>query len=420
MDEQRRTDPELRLAALERTVQELQAVVERQARHIDSLERAQAASPPAAATAAEERAHLTAATPAEPAARRGIDRRRLLVGGATAAAATAAAALATAAPAAAADGDPIVLGTENTSSNSTTITTPLDGFPVIDAINEGNGAALQGSNVSSTIPAIRGISTANAGVYGQSGSGAGVYGRSTSSDGVKGISTSGAGVYAQSTSSTAVDARSTTGSGVFALSNVDAVSAVSFGGAGVWARGSKANLSLPAFVGRAAPSSDAFAHVAGDVVTDAGGNLWVCVTDGTPGTWRKVAGPDAAGSLHLLATPVRAYDSRPGTSPAVGPKTKLSGNASRSLSIRANDTGVPAEATAVSVTLLLVNASTSGGNFTIWAGNAPRPSANAMVWGGTAGRFASTAITRISPTGTVLVAASAPTDLVLDVVGYYL
>jgi hypothetical protein len=88
--------------------------------------------------------------------------------------------------------------------------------------------------------------------------------------------------------------------------------------------------------------------------------------------------------------------------------------------VRANSTGVPAGATAVSVTILLVNASSTGGNFTIWAGNAPRPSANAMVWGGTAGRFASTAITRISPTGTVMVAASASTDLVLDIVGYYL
>lgn len=66
-----------------------------------------------------------------------------------------------------------------------------------------------------------------------------------------------------------------------------------------------------------------------------------------------------------------------------------------------------------------MNASTAGGNFTIWAGGAPRPSANAMVWGGTAGRFASTATTRISSTGTVNVAASSSTDLALDIVGYY-
>lgn len=43
-----------------------------------------------------------------------------------------------------------------------------------------------------------------------------------------------------------------------------------------------------------------------------------------------------------------------------------------------------------------------------------------MVWGGSAGRFASTATTRISASGKVNVAASASTDLALDIVGYYL
>jgi hypothetical protein len=419
MDEHRPVGSEERLASLERTVQDLQAVVERQARHIDSLERAQAAAPPFGSAALVEGASPSAAPQAEPAGPRGIDRRRLLVGGATAAAATAAAALGAATPAAAADGDSIVLGADNTSSNMTTVTAPLDGFPVINAVNEGTGAALQGSNTSSTIPAIRGISTDNAGVFGQSETQEGVYGSSTS----------GTGVYGQSTSGTGVDGRSTNSAGVFGLSSNDfgvaGVSSTSAGvrgggATGLLGVGTTANLSIPAWLGRVAPTSDAIAHAAGDVVTDVGGNVWLCVAAGTPGTWRKVAGPGTAGSLHLLAAPVRAYDSRPGTSPTVGPKTKLSGNTSRSLSVRANSTGVPAEATAVSVTLLLVNASTSGGNLTLWAGNASRPSANAMVWGGNAGRFASTAITRISPTGTVLVAASAPTDLVLDIVGYYL
>lgn len=419
MDEHRPTEPEQRLAALERTVQDLQTVVERQARHIDSLERAQAATPGGTTAAAVEGASPSAAPLAEPAGRRPIDRRRLLLGGATAAAATAAAALGAATPAAADDGDSIVLGTENTSSNMTTITAPLDGFPVINVVNEGTGAALQGSNTSTTIPAIRGISTGSAGVYGES----------ASNEGVLGTSASGTGVYGQSTSGAGVDGRSINSAGVFGLSSNDfgvaGVSSTSAGvrgggATGLLGVGTKANLSIPAWLGRAAPTSDAIEHAAGDVVTDVGGNVWLCVAGGTPGTWRKVAGPGTAGSLHLLAVPVRAYDSRPGTSPAVGPKTKLSGNTSRSLSVRANSTGVPAEATAVSVTLLLVNASTSGGNLTLWAGNASRPSANAMVWGGTAGRFASTAITRISPTGTVFVAASAPTDLVLDIVGYYL
>ena len=133
-----------------------------------------------------------------------------------------------------------------------------------------------------------------------------------------------------------------------------------------------------------------------------------------------MAGPSTAGAFHLLPVPVRVYDSRPGTPPNVGSKTPLSPNTARVLSMSANASGVPAGATAVSVTLLLVNASTAGGNLTLWANGASRPSANAMVWGGTARRFASTAICRIDAATKLNVAASATTDLVLDVVGYYL
>jgi hypothetical protein len=245
---------------------------------------------------------------------------------------------------------------------------------------------------------VRGHSDNAIAVYGLSGSDFGVLGSSIGDVGVVGLSSDAAGVFGHGST------------GLGGLGDA---------GPGVVAKSDFANLSLPATANRLAPTNDSVEHQPRDVVTDKNGGIWVCVAAGTPGTWRKVAGPDAAGALHLLPTPVRAYDSRPGSNPAVGSKTKLSGNAARSLSVRANSTGVPALATAVSVTLLLVNALTKGGNFTIWAGNTSRPSANAMVWGGTAGRFASTAITRISAAGTVWVAASAPTDLALDIVGYY-
>ena len=45
---------------------------------------------------------------------------------------------------------------------------------------------------------------------------------------------------------------------------------------------------------------------------DADGNLWFCVADGTPGTWRQLSGAATSGQLHVLAGPVRVYDSRPG------------------------------------------------------------------------------------------------------------
>ena len=51
----------------------------------------------------------------------------------------------------------------------------------------------------------------------------------------------------------------------------------------------------------------------------------------TPGTFRKLGGATTAGAFHALATPVRVYDSRPGTKPTVGSKTPLGPNSPRTV-----------------------------------------------------------------------------------------
>ena len=71
------------------------------------------------------------------------------------------------------------------------------------------------------------------------------------------------------------------------------------------------------------------------------------------------------------------------------------------------------------LTVLLVNAANASGNFTVWAGGAARPAANTMVWGGSAGRFCTTALTSLDDQARIQVSSSAPTNLVIDVVGYY-
>jgi hypothetical protein len=80
---------------------------------------------------------------------------------------------------------------------------------------------------------------------------------------------------------------------------------------------------------------------------------------------------------------------------------------------------VPSGATGVLLTVLLVNASATNGNLTVWANGTPRPSANTMVWGGAAGRFTTSATSAVDGSVRIQVNASARTDLVLDVVGYY-
>lgn len=57
------------------------------------------------------------------------------------------------------------------------------------------------------------------------------------------------------------------------------------------------------------PSARTDAHQVGEIDTDSNGDLWYCTIAGTPGTWRKLTGPSAAGSFHAL-TPGRVYDSR--------------------------------------------------------------------------------------------------------------
>ena len=157
----------------------------------------------------------------------------------------------------------------------------------------------------------------------------------------------------------------------------------------------------------------------GELRASSTGELWYCTAYGTPGTWRKLASKATAGSLHVLPTPVRIYDSRGGTQPAVGTKSPLVGNTARTLDLKVNSSTVPAGATAALLTILLVNAANVDGNFTVWAAGAARPQSNTMVWGGSAGRFTATAVTALDSQARCQVLASHSTNLVVDVVGYY-
>jgi hypothetical protein len=160
-------------------------------------------------------------------------------------------------------------------------------------------------------------------------------------------------------------------------------------------------------------------QVFGDIVVDGARRLWFCSTSGTPGTWREIAGPDTAGAFHVLPAPKRVYDSRPGTAPSVGSKTKLAPNVARTLDCTVNSSGVPAGATAVMVSLLVVNAPTTPGNLVLWAHGVGKPASDNMVWGGTAGRFSGLSVSAVDSAAKVQVASNVATDFVMDVIGYY-
>jgi hypothetical protein len=317
--------------------------------------------------------------PAPDAGRMG--RRRLLRDGLVAgAAATAAVGMAgPSAPAAAATGDPLILGSFNTTGFPTTVRTAggvsfEDGEPQSTRFT---GAALQGHHG----PSAGGVPGVGVSAH-------------TDDDGYAGLVATGpiAGYFSSSLT--------------------------------------QLRLTTTGISTRITPVQDPIAHERGEVVASTnGGELWWCVASGTPGEWRKLSGTSTAGAFHLLPSPVRVYDSRPGTSPSQGPKTRLpAGNVARTIDVSQNDSGVPRgvspfggriAATGVLLNVLLVNATSGGGNLTVWSADRPKPQSNTLVWGGSAGRFSTLAVSAVDTQARVKVDASLSTDVVVDVVGYY-
>ena len=281
------------------------------------------------------------------------------------------------------------------------------------------------SGASTDARGVSGISQNKTGVYGEttayrgvegfaSQAGVGVYGSSGGfGTGVHGVSNNGTGVQGDSADHAGVSASSATSIGLVASSGTNGGAAIS---------GATYDLVLQAF-GRQAPTADAFAHAAGELLTDNDGNLWYCAAAGTTGStskFRKVGGPATAGQLHVLPVPVRVYDSRPGTAPSTGPKTPLASNVARTIDLKGNNSKVPAGATAALVTVLLLGSAAGNGNFTLWAGGAAKPSANTMVWGGAAGgRYTAKELTALDANAMVQVSSSLKADIALDVVAYY-
>jgi hypothetical protein len=159
----------------------------------------------------------------------------------------------------------------------------------------------------------------------------------------------------------------------------------------------------------------------GDIARDINGDLWLCVQPGTPGQWRRLAGPTTAGSLVPLPSPVRVYDSRSGQLPATGPKNPLAANTARTLDLKNNSSGVPAGATAVLVSLVATGTTTNiGGFMAIFRNGIAWPGTSNLNWSGANQTVAVTTLTAVDQQARADVYAGSVTDVVVDVLGYYL
>ena len=174
---------------------------------------------------------------------------------------------------------------------------------------------------------------------------------------------------------------------------------------------------------RPAPSTDARYHSYGDLVAETGANkatLWFCVGSGTPGTWRRLAGPATSGAIALLPAPVRVYDSRAGTEPAaVGPKTPLALDVDRPVDCTLNGSGVPADATGVLINLTAVNQS-EGGYLSVRAAGATYLGTSNLNWTAAGQTIANSATVACGAGATIAVrlGGAASSNVIVDVVGY--
>ena len=157
---------------------------------------------------------------------------------------------------------------------------------------------------------------------------------------------------------------------------------------------------------------------AGTLWVDEGGNWWGATENNdVDGKWRKIIGPQTVGALHLLPSPKRVYDSRPGEPPAIDPKSPLSPNIARSIDPKGNLSGVPAQARGVLITLTMAPLA-QGGFASAWpSGDWPKTS-NVNFNAGQP--IAATTVVGLGPDGKFLVLANVSTNVVIDVVGYYL
>ena len=161
----------------------------------------------------------------------------------------------------------------------------------------------------------------------------------------------------------------------------------------------------------------------GEIAFDLEGSVFLCVGAGTPGIWRKLAGPSSAGTLHLLSEPRRVYDSRPGNAPLGpsngGPKGAMSAGEVRVVDCTANGAAVPTDATGLMFNLAVTDTNAAG-FLTAW-GTGTQPLASSMNWSSPATTLSNSVTIGAGERATfqLLCGGGGVTHVVVDVAGYY-
>ena len=300
------------------------------------------------------------------------------------------------------------IGATGVSANGTTtgVATAGNTFGVDATANSEDGAG------------VRAVNTLGPGVV-ASGARQGLIGAATStSTGTIGVQGLAQGVGVQGEGSTGLV-------GVGTNTGLDAVGSV----VGVRAAASSVNgtaMYLAAQVGHLAPAARAATYTRGQVEMDENGNLWLCTATGTPGTWRKLAGPATAGAFHAL-TPGRVTDSRP-TQGGSGP-LDVTGTVTVSVANRMAvgvvpplADFVPAGATAVTANVTVTN-TVGTGYLAVNPGGTTSVAASTINWVGTGLNLANGVTLTLNANRELTVICGgqpgAQANFIIDITGYY-
>jgi hypothetical protein len=152
----------------------------------------------------------------------------------------------------------------------------------------------------------------------------------------------------------------------------------------------------------------------GDLVVDSDGVLWFCGASGAPGTWIRVL----SGSMQMLNSPQRAYDSR-------NAQGAIAGGSSRSIAIvgASDDQGnpmlVPPAAVGI-VCNITVTQTSSGGFLTAYPTGTARPGPSNLNWS-QGWTIANSAIIKLGTGGKIdIYVDTSSAQVIVDVAGYVL
>lgn len=193
---------------------------------------------------------------------------------------------------------------------------------------------------------------------------------------------------------------------------------VDAGGVGVLVAGAQTQMRLLTSVTpMPPPRTSSNAHSTGEVYLDDNQDLWLCIADGTPGTWRRLGGTNTAGALTILPTPQRAYDTRPnsghpgaGTGPVQGTRHDID------LTVA----GIPTDATAALVTLTATDTIANPNAYgQIYANALTTPPDTSVINWTTANTIIATTTTTALTNGQVALTILPGANTIIDVLGYH-